>query len=129
MTMPAAARAFYQRAVCGGLLMKLTDGQQAATATVPMAFQSALAGIMLAAELIKDAAGCAPAPTPITRINLLRPLAPFLHDPRAKDASGRCMCADADVLAVYKRKYATAPGPRRGRSNSPLSQVASSSTG
>lgn len=100
-----SVRAFHQRAVCGGHLMKLTNGTQIATAVVPMAFQSALAGIMLSADLVKHAAGYLDAPTTSTRINLLRPLAPYLNDPRGKDTSGRCICADQDFLAAYRRKY------------------------
>src|SRR5262249_29171108 len=46
-------RAFYSRAVCGGLLIGFSGGN--ARVEVPMAFQSAAAGIMLAAELIADA--------------------------------------------------------------------------
>ena len=38
------------------------------------------------------------APTTATRVNLLRPLAPVLADPRAKDPSGRCICDDRDFL-------------------------------
>ncbi|MET4221176.1 molybdopterin/thiamine biosynthesis adenylyltransferase [Bradyrhizobium sp. LB14.3] len=98
-------RSFHQRAICGGMVMRLTDGAQPVRAVVPMSFQSALAGIMLAADLIKHASGLLNTPTTSTRINLLRPLAEFLHDPKAKDASGRCICADQDFLAAYRRKY------------------------
>lgn len=97
---------FYQSAVCGGLMVGLTGGAHLGTAVVPMAFQSALAGIMLAADMVKHAAGMPAASTTTTRINLLRPLAPFLGDPRAKDSSGRCICGDRDFLDAYRRKYA-----------------------
>jgi hypothetical protein len=99
------ARSFHQRAICGGFVMRLTDGAQPGRAVVPMSFQSALAGIMLAADLVKHAAGLLDMPTTSTRINLLRPLASHLHDPKAKDASGRCVCADQDFIAAYRRKY------------------------
>jgi len=71
-----------------------------------MAFQSTLAGIMLAADLVKHAGGMPAVSTTTTRINLLRPLAPFLGDPRAKNSSGRCVCCDRDFLGAYRRKYA-----------------------
>jgi hypothetical protein len=45
-------------------------------------------------------------PSTSTRVNLLRPLAPMLADPRARDTSGRCICCDEDFLHAYKRKYA-----------------------
>ncbi|MBA7465453.1 E2 ligase fold family C protein [Bradyrhizobium sp. CCH5-F6] len=99
-------RTFYRKAVCGGLMVNLTGGNSAGTAVVPMAFQSVLAGIMLAADLVKHAIGMPTAPTTATRVNLLRPLAPVLADPRAKDPSGRCICDDRDFLEAYRRKYA-----------------------
>jgi hypothetical protein len=99
-------RTFYRNAVCGGLMVNLTGGASAGTAVVPMAFQSALAGIMLAADLVKHATGMATASVAATRINLLRPLAPILADPRGKDPSGRCICHDRDFLDAYRRKYA-----------------------
>jgi hypothetical protein len=106
-------RTFYRNAICGGLMVGLTGGASAGTAVVPMAFQSALAGIMLAADLVKHAAGMSAASTTTTRINLLRPLAPVLGDPRAKDSSGRCICCDKDFLDSYRRKYETRDLPRR----------------
>ena len=98
-------RTFYGRALCGGIVFRLTGGAKGAQATVPMAFQSALAGIMLAAELVKDAGGMLIAPTAITRLNLTRPLAEHLHDPRAQDRTGRCLCRDMDFIEAYRRKY------------------------
>ncbi|TIW14939.1 MAG: hypothetical protein E5V67_34650, partial [Mesorhizobium sp.] len=44
-------------------------------------------------------------PTTSTRVNLLRPLGSHLHDPKAKDSSGRCICSDGDFIAAYRRKY------------------------
>jgi len=104
-----SVRSFHQRAICGGTVMRLTDGAQAVRAVVPMSFQSALAGIMLAADLVKHASGLLNVPTTSTRINLLRPLASHLHDPTARDTSGRCLCADQDFLAAYRRKYKISP--------------------
>ena len=104
----APVRSFYQKAVCGGLMLKLTDGKRGAAATVPMAFQSALAGIMLAGELIKHAAGRMPSPKSTTRVNMLRPLAPYLDVPRAQDRTGRCICCDGEFQRVYRQKYEAA---------------------
>lgn len=50
----------------------------AGSAVVPIAFQSALAGIGLAADLVKHAAGLPMPASTSTRMNLLRPLAPVL---------------------------------------------------
>ncbi|MER8824501.1 E2 ligase fold family C protein [Mesorhizobium sp. M0991] len=101
-------RSFYQRAICGGLVFQLSGGSRLVRTLVPMAFQSALAGIMLAGEMVRHAAGFPANPMTSTRVNLLRPLGSHLYDPKAKDASGRCICRDEDFIAVYRRKYANA---------------------
>ncbi|CDX14897.1 hypothetical protein MPLB_1490086 [Mesorhizobium sp. ORS 3324] len=44
-------RSFYQRAICGGLIFQLSGGSRLGRTVVPMAFQSALAGIMLACRV------------------------------------------------------------------------------
>ncbi|MER8922963.1 hypothetical protein NLY43_11845 [Mesorhizobium sp. C416B] len=99
-------RSFYQQAICGGF--QLSDGSRLVRTVVPMAFQSALAGIMLAADLVKHSAGFPMSPTTSTRVNLLRPLGSYLHDPKAKDSSGRCICSDEDFVAAYRLKYGCA---------------------
>jgi hypothetical protein len=107
MFIGSPVKSFHQQAVCGGLLLKLTDGQQGGSAaTVPMAFQSALAGIMLVAEVLKHSAGKYPSDTTMTRMDLLRPLASHLGDPRAQDATGHCICCDRDFQEAYQKKYA-----------------------
>lgn len=88
-------RVFYSGAVCGGLTIN-TSG---AGADVPMPFQSALAGVMLAAELVS---GCDSKPT-TTSINLLRPLAEHLSFPREKHP--RCICADPVFQKQYRHKW------------------------
>ncbi len=98
-------REFRQSAICGGLVMRLSDGRRTAPTIVPMPFQSALAGILLAAELVRHAAGIALPTSAIHRINLLRPLGTHLRDPRAKNASQHCLCADPDFVDVFKNRY------------------------
>jgi molybdopterin/thiamine biosynthesis adenylyltransferase len=97
---------FYQKAICGGMMIGLTGTGNAGTAVVPMAFQSALAGLGLAADLVKQAAGLPMPASTSMRVNLLRPLASVLADPHARDSSGRCICSDEDFLNAYRRKYA-----------------------
>ena len=99
-------RNFYQKAICGGMMIGLTGTGNPGTAVVPMAFQSALAGLGLAADLVKHASGLPVPASTSTRVNLLRPLPSFLADPHARDASGRCICCDEDFLDAYRRKYA-----------------------
>ncbi|MER9424965.1 E2 ligase fold family C protein [Mesorhizobium sp. M0317] len=103
-------RSFYQEVICGGLVFQLSDGSRLVRTVVPMAFQSALAGIMLAADLVKHSAGFPMSPITSTRVNLLRPLGSHLHDPKAKDTSGRCICSDEDFIAAYRLKYGCAVG-------------------
>lgn len=97
-------RVFYQKAVCGGLVLGLgTDSQLTET---PMAFQSALAGIMLAAELVVDVSGGRQQPLPtVTRLNLLRPFNWRLHEKEQKHDSQRCICQDADFQRAYAATY------------------------
>lgn len=100
--------ALYQRAACGGLILRFNGelGDSVQRVEVPMAFQSALAGIMLAAEIVIDAAGLRPAGLPVrTEIDLLRPLSGTLNAPEAKDSTGRCICRDEDFTAAYRRRY------------------------
>jgi molybdopterin/thiamine biosynthesis adenylyltransferase len=116
-------RSFHRGAICGGMMVGLTGGSNAGTAVVPMAFQSALAGIGLAADLVKHAAGLPMPPSTSTRINLLRPLAPVLSDPRARDATGRCICCDEDFIEAYRRKYPVG-GSRSARKSKKIGAIA-----
>ena len=68
-------RQFYSRAICGGALLRFgAEAVEGAQAEVPMAFQSALADIMLAAELVGHVSQLKIDPTTNTEVNLLRPL-------------------------------------------------------
>jgi len=102
-------RTFYANAVCGGILLRL--GATPLTqrrVEVPMAFQSALAGVFLAAELVAKGAGLKHFPPPVTtKMNLLRPLGPYLSLPATKHLSGNCICQDADYIRTFKQKYQT----------------------
>ena len=97
---------FYHDALCGGIVLRLGGASSAKAIEVPLPFQSALAGVMLAAELVLDAMRARSAPLPCrTEIDLLRPIAPNLNVPAAKSASGFCICQDAVYLKTYGRKY------------------------
>lgn len=101
-------RALYTEGVCGGQVMGLVVDDQETHAEVPMAFQSALAGILLAAELIIDSTAVRVEPLPtISRIDLLRELPDHISSKRAKDSGGRCLCQDRDYQEVYTEKYRT----------------------
>jgi hypothetical protein len=61
-----------QKAICGGMMIGLTGTGNPGTAVVPMAFQSALAGLGLAADLVKHAAGL---PVPASTSTRVCPIA------------------------------------------------------
>ena len=99
----------YQRAACGGLVLSMGGelGGFEAQAEVPMAFQSALAGIMLAVEMISTGTPLRVGSLPVrTEINLLRSITGTLNSPATKDMTGRCVCADPDFVSEYNSKYA-----------------------
>jgi hypothetical protein len=98
---------FYAHAVCGGVLLRLGgDAAYAREVQVPMAFQSALAGLLLAAELVADAGKLREALVPTrTEVDLLRPLGARLTSPAAAHQSGRCLCHDAVFRSRYAAKY------------------------
>lgn len=99
---------FYSQFVCGGVMMKLSgENDQVDNVEVPCAFESTMAGILLAAEVVIDANRLRkPIPT-ITRFNLLRPLSDYLLDNQAKHASGKCICHDEVFINAYQLKYMT----------------------
>lgn len=101
-------RIFYTRAVCGGAVLRLggSVGGTHQMAAVPLAFQSTLAGIMLAAELVAHAGEMRGTAFPTTtKINLLRPLGSHLSLHIKKHRSGYCICQDADYINAYSGKY------------------------
>lgn len=105
-------RAFRQRAVCGGLVMRAGDGG-GADVEVPLAFQSALAGVMLAAEVVAERAELRSV-RPATRsvINLLRPLMsrPTSNILKGTSVAARCICEDPDWQDVYRAKWSPLAG-------------------
>lgn len=73
---------------------------------VPSAFESALAGILLAAEIVIDAKKLRKEELPtISRINLLRPISKYINENQSKHHIGRCICHDKDFRAVYDEKW------------------------
>lgn len=94
--------AFYVE-VCGGVLLRL-GGQMPSAVEVPMAFQSALAGVLLAAAAVADAAGIASHPVGTKVVwDVLRPLRGTPLVPLAK--ASRCICRDADYIAIAKSRW------------------------
>lgn len=136
-------RSFYSEAVCGGIVLRLqshrletqsieiltenggkrvqspsTGSEQPGqlrdrAATVPMAFQSALAGVLLAAATVANAAGLTGIPPGMkAALDILRPLPSRLLVPVARHGSGKCLCHDGDYIAAFRQQW--------GNSNTPL---------
>jgi hypothetical protein len=91
---------FYSEVVCGGILMRLTrTNNTPSQVEVPCAFESAIAGIVLIAEFVKNKMGIASHSSSSIRFNLLRPISSYIHIPESKNTT--CICNDP----VYKRIY------------------------
>lgn len=128
-------RAFYSEAVCGGVVLRLQSVQREQhpqgethdvapghgqprdrAAMVPMAFQSVLAGVLLAAAAVAEAA-CLPAPPAGQKavLNLLRPIGARLLVPVARHSSGKCLCQDLDYQSAFAAQWA--PGVSAGHTS------------
>lgn len=104
-------RTFYTDAVCGGVILRAGgQAQPDAMAEAPLAFQSALAGVLLAAELVKHALNMTSEPAgSISTFDVLRPFGRHFTQRRAKLAPrpnvGRCLCLDPAYVEQYRHKY------------------------
>ena len=98
-------RALYTEGFCGGAVIPLGEaGSPANDVHVPLAHQSALAGVVLAATGLRMGLG-GHVDSVVTRYDVLKPQKRFLVYPAAKHAGKRCICQDRDYRDVYRRKY------------------------
>lgn len=97
-------RSLYSHGVCSGAVMELANGTVTARAEVPMAFQSAFAGILEAATLISHAGDFICSPT-MTRINLMNKFPSSLGFSWNPPKNLRCYCNDIDFQDVHTEKY------------------------
>lgn len=103
-------RVFYQKAVCGTKLFPAAVGGDRGEMAVPMAFQSALAGVLLAVDILADAGDLRSGRImPVTSIDLMKRVPSLLTQPSAKHPSGRCICQDPVYVRVYGEKYGRVP--------------------
>lgn len=103
-------RRLYADGFCGGALIPLANvGTPPADVHVPLAHQSALAGVLLAAAAVRHALGPYQA-SHITQLDVLKPLPEQPTRPAAKHPNGRCICQDQDYREVYSRKYQSVGG-------------------
>ncbi|MBB5801245.1 hypothetical protein F4560_001013 [Saccharothrix ecbatanensis] len=99
-------RELYVEGICGGGVIPLGQtGHPPQDVHVPLAHQSALAGVLLAARLVRRTAGIDPGGTQITGFDVLRSPAPYPTRPALKDSRGTCVCQDPDYLRVYQEKW------------------------
>jgi hypothetical protein len=98
---------FYTRGLCGGAVIPLADLRGRVHAVeVPLAFQSTLAGVLLAADVVIEACGLRAFRLPArTEVNLLAPLGRVLNSPQGRSASGACLCHDPEFARAYRDKY------------------------
>ena len=104
-------RELWVKGICGGGIIPLGEaGQTPRDLQVPLAFQSALAGLLLAGETVRDllTAG-AQRKTLVRRLDVLRPLSDTSPQPALKAGTGSCICEDPDFIDVYRAKYRTGP--------------------
>ena len=98
-------RTLYTEGFCGGAVIPLGEaGEPNNDVHVPLAHQSAMAGVLLAAvgvtmQLSKRADSV------VAQYDVLKPQESLQVYPAAKDSKGRCICQDKDFLAVYRKKY------------------------
>lgn len=105
-------RSLYTEGFCGGAVLPLGSvGKPRQEVHVPLAHQSALAGVLLAAVAVRNVLDGGCAGTQVTRIDVMHPLGSVLTQPAAKDARGICICQDDDYREVYRRKYAESAAP------------------
>lgn len=105
-------RSLYVEGFCGGAVIALgANGMPRQEVHVPLAHQSALAGVLLAAEAVKHCLGETERGTTITRIDVMRPVGSHLVQPAQKDPRGICICQDSDYRERYQLKYQERSAP------------------
>lgn len=100
---------FYSNFICGGVILEVSKvDNKIQNVDAPLAFQSAMAGILLAAEIVKHSIGSDDKQEQRTDFYHLSPikdgLNPF-HRMIEKDKTGRCICGDDDFVKRYKEKW------------------------
>ncbi len=106
-------RELYVEGLCGGAIVPLSRTHGApGDVHVPLAHQSALAGVLLGARFVTSLSRDAKAGSTATRLDILRPVAPLPTAPVGKDPRGICLCQDRVYIDAFRAKYRSAE--RRG---------------
>jgi hypothetical protein len=102
-------RDLYVVGICGGAVLPLGEaGVPDPSLHVPLAHQSALAGVLLAASYARSLTDAAFTDTRVLRIDLLKALTEVEPLPLLKRGDGRCICEDADYRSAYEIKWSDA---------------------
>jgi hypothetical protein len=100
-------RDLYVEGICGGALLPLgQSGTPRQDVHVPLAHQSALAGVLLAAGLVRLSIEGPLAMTEITRLDVLTSFSQYPTQLSRRSGGGRCICEDSDYTSAYEQKYA-----------------------
>lgn len=104
-------RELYVEGLCGGTIVPLSRTHGApAEVHVPLAHQSALAGVLLGARFVTTLARGPQAGSYATRLNVLKPVAALPTAPIRKDRRGICLCQDQIYVDAFRAKYAAGSG-------------------
>lgn len=97
-------RALYTEGFCGGAVIPLDQmGAPTNEVHVPLAHQSALAGVLLAAAGVSMGLNGSRGSL-VARYDVLKPQSAFHVHPAAKNGDGMCICEDDDYRDVYRMK-------------------------
>lgn len=116
-------RDLYVVGICGGDLIPLAHNPGGAPVHVPLAHQSALAGVLLAARSLQVASELTkgtPAPgTEVTRVDVRRDPPDSPHQSQGKDPRGICLCQDTDYINAYQNLWLAPPPEAEEDAESP----------
>jgi len=101
--------ALYRDAVCAEMLIKHTEKEVATDISVPLAHQSALAGILLTTWLVVDRVPELQTHRPHAsqaRYDVLRGGEQIW--PRNRERSAGCLCSDPDFITAYEQRWGSA---------------------
>lgn len=100
-------RSLYVEGICGGAVLPVSGAGAHRDMLVPLAHQSVLSGLLLAAALIVERSipEGHDSSTTITRIDLQKRFGDYAPQRALKDPRNICVCQDPDYLRAYRMKW------------------------